>query len=178
MDTVSLSTLGAKSSQSWEENWAGVYADNLIQAAESSGPWDPTDVTEKWLQLILKPGQFTKSTLEAALSIYERGYGKSETAAKARGLAESICSILGAAATLDRGSSGAMEYESFRASSEAQWLRFYRLLLELDKQRGEALGLTLDPSTGMTWVVCADYPSWIFQTFECKKIDIDQWQLG
>lgn len=155
-------------SQSWEENWDGVYADNLIQAAESSGPWDPTDVTEKWLQLILKPGQFTKSTLEAALSIYERGYGKSETAAKARGLAESICSILGAAATLDRGSSGAMEYESFRASSEAQWLRFYRLLLELDKQRGEALGLTLDPSTGMTWVVCADFLSAIR---ECSSLE-------
>ncbi|KAH7223220.1 nucleoporin Nup120/160-domain-containing protein [Fusarium oxysporum] len=156
-------------SQSWEENWDGVYADNLIQAAESSGPCDPTDVTEKWLQLILKPGQFTKSTLEAALSIYERGFGKSkETAAKARGLAESICSILGAAATLDRGSSGAMEYESFRASSEAQWLRFYRLLLELDKQRGEALGLTLDPSTGMTWVVCADFLSAIR---ECSSLE-------
>jgi nuclear pore complex protein Nup160 len=75
---------------------------------------------------------------------------------------------LGAAATLDRGSSGAMEYESFRASSEAQWLRFYRLLLELDKQRGEALGLTLDPSTGMTWVVCADFLSAIR---ECSSLE-------
>ncbi|KAG5657133.1 hypothetical protein KAF25_001722 [Fusarium avenaceum] len=154
--------------QSWEENWDGVYADNLIQAAEGSGPSDPTDVTEKWLQLILKPGQFTKSTLEAALSIYERGFGKSKETAKGRGLAESICSILGSTATLDRGSSGAMEYETFRSSSETQWLRFYRLLLELDKQRGEAIGLTLDPHTGLTWVVCADFLSAIR---ECSSLE-------
>ncbi|QPC66902.1 hypothetical protein HYE67_009133 [Fusarium culmorum] len=155
-------------SQSWEDNWDGVYADNLIQAAEGSGPSDPTDVTEKWLQLILKPGQFTKSTLEAALSIYERGFGKSKDAGKGRGLAEAICSILGSTATLDRGSSGTMEYETFRASSEAQWLRFYRLLLELDKQRGEALGLTLDPHTGLAWVVCADFLSAIR---ECSSLE-------
>jgi nuclear pore complex protein Nup160 len=154
--------------QSWEENWDGIYADNLIQAAEGSGPSDPTDVTEKWLQLILKPGQFTKPTLEAALSIYERGFGKSKETAKGRGLAESICSILGSTATLDRGSSGAMEYETFRSSSETQWLRFYRLLLELDKQRGEAIGLTLDPHTGLTWVVCADFLSAIR---ECSSLE-------
>ena len=155
-------------SQSWSENWDGVYADNLIQAADGSGPSDPTDVTEKWLQLILKPGQFTKSTLEAALSIYERGFGKSKETGKGRGLAEAICSILGSTATLDRGSSGMMEYETFRAASEAQWLRFYRLLLELDKQRGEALGLTLDPNTGLTWVVCADFLSAIR---ECSSLE-------
>ncbi|KAF4971064.1 hypothetical protein FSARC_2012 [Fusarium sarcochroum] len=155
-------------SQSWEENWDGVHADNLIQAAEQSGPCDPTDVTEKWLQLILKPGQFTKATLEVALSIYERGLGKTRETSKGRGLAESICSILGSTATLDRGSSGAMEYESFRSSSEMQWLRFYRLLLELDKQRGEAIGLTLDPNTGLTWVVCADFLSAIR---ECSSLE-------
>ncbi|KAF5023204.1 hypothetical protein F66182_4737 [Fusarium sp. NRRL 66182] len=154
-------------SQSWEENWDGVFADNFVSGAEQSGPCDPTDVTEKWLQLILKPGQFTKATLETALSIYERGLGTTEIS-KARGLAESICSVLGSTATLDRGSSGAMDYEAFRSSSEMQWLRFYRLLLELDKQRGEALGLTLDPTTGLTWVVCADFLSAIR---ECSGLE-------
>ncbi|KAM5373390.1 hypothetical protein ACJZ2D_006985 [Fusarium nematophilum] len=146
-------------SESWEANWDGVYVDTPAATAENSGPCDPTDVTEKWLRLILKPGRFTKATLEAALLIYERGLGTAKEGGKGRGLAESICSVLGSTATLDRGSSGVMAYESFRASSEAQWKRFYRLLAELDKQRGEAIGLTLDPHSDMTWVVCADFLS-------------------
>lgn len=145
--------------QSWEDNWDGVFVDTSVTIPETSGPCDPIDVTEKWLQLILKPGRFTKATLETALAIYERGLGSTRETTKGRGLAESICSVLGSTATLDQGSFEAMDYEAFRASSETQWRRFYRLLVELDKQRGEAIGLTLDPHTQMSWVVCADFLS-------------------
>ncbi|KAI5466737.1 nucleoporin Nup120/160-domain-containing protein [Mariannaea sp. PMI_226] len=154
--------------QSWEDNWLGVHVDNPTVAAETSGPCDPTDVTEKWLQLILKPGRFTKATLETALAIYERGLGTPREASRGRSLAESICSILGSTATLDRGATGAMDFEQFRASSETQWRRFYRLLMELDKQRGEAIGLALDPFSDMTWVVCSDYLSAIR---DCSAIE-------
>lgn len=154
--------------QSWEYNWEGVYVDTPTQTAETSGPCDPTDVTEKWLQLIMKPGRFTKATLETALSIYERGLGATKEVGKGRGLAESICSVLGSTATLDRGAAGAMDYEQFRASSETQWRRFHRLLMELDKQRGEAIGLSLDPNSGMTWVVCSDFLSAIR---DCSSIE-------
>ncbi|KAH6898890.1 nucleoporin Nup120/160-domain-containing protein [Thelonectria olida] len=153
---------------SWDYNWTGVHVDSPSLAAETSGPCDPTDVTEKWLQLILKPGRFTRATLETALSIYERGLGTTKESSKGRGLAESICSVLGSTATLDRGAAGAMDYEQFRASSETQWKRFYRLLMELDKQRGEAIGLVLDGSSEMTWVVCADSLSAIR---DCSSIE-------
>ncbi|CAG9939154.1 unnamed protein product [Clonostachys rosea f. rosea IK726] len=142
--------------QCWEESWELVYIDTRITTPQASGPIDSTDVTEKWLQLILQPGRFTKSTLNTALSIYEQGLGVSRDASRARGLAESICSVLGSTASLERGATGAMDYDQFRSSSEIQWRRFYRLLVELDKQRGEAMGLTFDPETDMAWVVCAD----------------------
>ncbi|GJN83591.1 hypothetical protein PLIIFM63780_007140 [Purpureocillium lilacinum] len=152
----------------WESGWEGVYADTAIVAAQTSGPCDSTDVTEKWLQAILQPGRFTKATLETALSIYERGLGKSKDSSKGRGLAESICSVLGSTASLERGPSGAMDYEQFRASSETQWRRFYRLLIELDRQRGEAIGLALDPEADMVWVVCTDLLSAIT---ECSNLE-------
>lgn len=155
-------------SQTWEDSWDGVYVDTSISQAETSGPCDPTDVTEKWLQMILKPGRFTKTTLETALSIYERGLGTNKELGKGRGIAESICSVLGSTVTLDRGSSGAMDYEQFRATSETHWRRFYRLLVELDKQRGEAIGLALDPDSGLAWVVCADFLSAIR---ECSTLE-------
>lgn len=154
----------------WSRGWEGVHAETGLLTAETSGPWDPQDVTEKWLQLILKPGKFTKATLDAALSIYERGLGKSRDGSKGRGLAESICAVLGAAASLERGTNGAMDYEQFRSSSETQWRRFYRLLVELDKQRGEAISLAFDPESDMAWVVCADLVSAIRECSDLERI--------
>lgn len=154
----------------WHDNWDGVYADNSLVTAETSGPCDSTDVTEKWLKLILQPGRFTKATLDVALSIYERGLGKSRDGSKGRGLADSICSVLGSTATLERDASGQVGYEQFRSASESQWRRFYRLLIELDKQRGEAIGLTIDVEADMAWVVCADLVSAVRQCSELEKI--------
>ncbi len=157
-------------SQVWQRGWEGVHSETGLLTAETSGPWDPQDVTEKWLQLILKPGRFTKATLEVALSIYERGLGKAREGNKGRGLAESICSVLGAAASLERGAAGAMDYEQFRSSSESQWRRFYRLLIELDKQRGEAISLAFDPESDIAWVVCADLVSAIRECSDLERI--------
>ncbi|KAL0936593.1 DNA repair protein rad51 [Colletotrichum truncatum] len=155
---------------SWENEWNSVHIDTSYPTAQISGPSDPTDTTEKWLELILAPGRFTKSTLETALSIYEKGLGtpKDGGSKGQKGLAESICSVLASTASLDRNSTGSMDYEQFRASSEIQWRRFYRLLIELDKQRGEAVALILDSDAEMTWVVCADAVSAIR---ECSQLE-------
>jgi nuclear pore complex protein Nup160 len=161
--------------QCWEEGWEGVCYDTSVATAQTSGPSDPTDVTEKWLQTILQPGRFTQATLNTALSIYEQGLGISKEGSKGRGLAESICSVLGSTASLERGASGAMDYEQFRSSSETQWRRFYRLLVELDKQRGEAIGLALDPDADLTWVVCTDIISAIR---ECNNLEKLYYNLG
>jgi nuclear pore complex protein Nup160 len=152
----------------WRHGWDAVFSETGLVTAENSGPCDPTDVTEKWLAMILQPGKFTKATLQTALSIYERGLGAAKDGNQNRGLAESICSVLGSTASLDRGSTGAMDYEQFRSSSEAQWRRFYRLLVELDRQRGEAIGLAMSPNDDMVWVVCTDMISAIR---ECSSLE-------
>jgi nuclear pore complex protein Nup160 len=147
-------------SRCWNENWESVYANVAPVIPQASGPCDPVDVTEKWLEIIMQPGRFTKATLSTALSLYERGLGGSkEPTIRSRGLANSICAVLGATASLQRGSTGGMEYEQFRSASEDQWRQFYRLLIELDKQRGEAVGLSYDPDSDLAWVVCTDLVS-------------------
>lgn len=153
----------------WEDGWEGVFPESGPINVPVSEPCDPTDVTEKWLQVIFSPGKYTKATLQTALSIYERGLGTTrDNSARGRSLAESICSVLGATASLERASSGGMDYELFRSSNDTQWRRFYRLLNELDKQRGEAIGLALDPDTDMAWVVCADLLSAVT---ECSSLE-------
>ncbi|KAH6646460.1 nucleoporin Nup120/160-domain-containing protein [Truncatella angustata] len=160
--------------EAWRDRWTGVYYDNSNPTPQTSNACDPTDPTEKWLELILYPGRFTNATLETALTIYEQGLGlaKDSAARTSKGLAEAICSVIGATSSLERSSSasGSMDYEGFRSASELQWRRFYRLLIELDKQRGEALSLSYEPTSGLSWVVCADSLSSIRECSQLEQI--------
>ena len=152
------------------DGWRGVFADSTVPTAETSGPCDSVDATEKWLELILFPGRFSKTTLDTALAMYQKGLGtpKDASAKESKNIAEAICAVLGSTATLERHSAGGMDYEQFRSTSETQWRRFYRLLIELEKQRGEALSLVLDPGSNIVWTICADYAAAIRQ---CGNLD-------
>ncbi len=152
------------------DGWKAVEIENTVPTVSASGPWNPTDSTEKWLDLIFFPGRFSKSTLETALAMYEKGLGtyKETTSKVGRSIAESICSVLGSTTALDRSPAGGADYDQFRNTSETQWMRFWRLLLELDKQRGEALSLIFDSQEGMIWVACADL---IAAVRQCSHLD-------
>ncbi|KAJ2987504.1 hypothetical protein NUW58_g4468 [Xylaria curta] len=141
----------------WHNRWRSVHSDATIPSAPVSGPSDSVDVSERWLQLILSPGRFPQSTLEVALSAYQRSIRDVENAAhrSSQNIAESICSAIASTATLNK-TSGTLQYEQFRTSSEAQWRKFYRILIEIDKARGEALTLAHEPMLDLPSVVCAD----------------------
>lgn len=171
----------------WRSSWIAVHSEGIMppQPAAPSGPWDAADVAEKWLQLIFGPGRFTRSTLETALAIYERSVGARtsdrESASSSRtqypkdhrGLAEAVSAVLASAATLNRDSAGGLDYEQYRTATNTQWQRFYRLLLELDRQRGEALSLATDPVLGITWVVCADCISAIRRCSPLERLQLN-----
>ncbi|RYP26887.1 hypothetical protein DL768_011503 [Monosporascus sp. mg162] len=154
----------------WKNRWFTVFSDNSISTAQTSGPTDPTDVTEKWLRVILSPGKFPRATIEAALNAYERAIGRSKErpSRNNRCLAESICSAIASTSSLGRTSAGEIDNEQFRASSESQWRKFYRILIELDKPRGEALALAYEPESRMPWIVCADR---ISAVRECSDLE-------
>ncbi|KAI1499648.1 nucleoporin Nup120/160-domain-containing protein [Biscogniauxia marginata] len=156
----------------WPNRWRSVFSDTAIPTAPVSSPSDSTDVTERWLQLILSPGRFPRTTLEAALNAYERAIGRSgeRSSRSSQGLAESICSAIASTSFLNKTSSGDMDHERFRTASEVQWRKFYRILVELDKPRGEALALAYDSESGLPWVVCADSISAIRKCSQLEQI--------
>jgi len=161
----------ASTRNSWADNWTAVasetLADALLPTVSSS---DPADITEKWLEYILFPGRYTAATIETALAIYERSLGNSKKAPvrSSKNLAKRMCSVVASTTLMDRNSEGEMEYEKFRTATDTQWRRFYRLLVELDKQRGEALSLAFDTEHEMAWVITADGLSAIR---ECSTIE-------
>lgn len=142
----------------WEEGWEAMVSESLAQTplpTVYSG--DASDSTDKWLAYILYPGKFTHTTIETGLAIYEKGLGTSrDTPRRSAPLPERLCSSIAITATLNRASDGGVDFEQFRLATDAQWRRFYRLLIELDRQRGEALSLTIDPMGDMPWIVSAD----------------------
>ncbi|RFU30006.1 hypothetical protein B7463_g6309, partial [Scytalidium lignicola] len=143
----------------WNHGWMTMTNETITDAPlPIVFQGDPSDATDKWLEYILFPGRFTTATIETGLAIYERGLGGSkDTLIQMSGHpAERMSSLIASTATLGRASDGNMDYEQFRIATDIQWRRFYRLLVELDKQRGEAFSLVVDPSGGMPWVVSAD----------------------
>jgi len=157
----------------WQNSWRSVFHTTTIPSAPISGPSDSVDASERWLKLILSPGRFPQSTLEAALSAYERATGEVEGKApigSKQNIAESICYAIASTSSLHKTRSGALDYEKFRSESEAQWRKFYRILVEIDKPRGEALSLSYEPRSEMPWVVCADSMSAIREASTLEQI--------
>lgn len=142
----------------WEGGWVAMAAETMRETPlPTVYHGDSSDGTDKWLEFILTPGRFTLATIETGLAIYERGLGDpKEAPPKAGPLAERMCFIIASTVLLGRSSDGHMDFEQFRRATDAQWRRFYRLLVELDKQRGEALSLVVGGQGQMPWVALAD----------------------
>lgn len=144
--------------EAWANGWEAVAGQVLNQVLPPTLlPTALESSTEKWLEHILYPGRFTVATVETALSLYERGIGGIRSSAtRSKNLAERLCSLIGSSTTLGISADGGLDYEQFEIATDAQWRRFYRLVVELDKQRGEALSLYYDAEDDMAWVVRAD----------------------
>lgn len=143
----------------WKSPWAAAAGETLpdspLPALTSTDPEDPS---QKWLDYIMFPGRYTTATLETALSIYERSVGKADkqTSRTTKTLVERICSLVSSTATLPMSSDGELDFANFKSATDAQWRRFYRLIIELDKQRGEALSLAFDHDEQLPVVATAD----------------------
>lgn len=164
----------------WQSGWLAVIAESSNSTAPESSVCDATGVPEKWLGEIFAPGRFPSRTIEAALAAYERAIGRAGEGSghrKGQSLSESICTAIASTSSLGKSPTGDMDHDQFRTSSETQWRRFYRILIELDKPRGEALSLAYDSTSStqpgypeMPWIVCADRLSTIRQCSDMESI--------
>lgn len=147
----------ARVRDAWKSGWVAMAGETLREAPlPTVFHGDTSDGTDKWLEYILAPGRFARATMETGLAIYEGGLGAKDSSRRSGTLAERMCSSVASTVSLGRTSDRTMDFEQFRVATDMQWRRFYRLLIELDKQRGEALSLVLDPQGEMPWVILAD----------------------
>lgn len=146
-------------SKAWSSAWSSMAAETIDETPLPTVlPSDPLDSTDKWLAYILYPGRYTESTIETALSIYEHGMGSSKDGSSRRShnLAERMCTLIASTTSLNSTSAGEVDFDQYRAATDTQWRRFYRLLVELNKQRGEALSFVHSSNSALPWLITAD----------------------
>ena len=142
----------------WDSGWKAMVAETIRETIlPSVYHGDASDVTDKRLEFILIPGRFTVATIETGLAIYERGLGETKDASRSSGtLPERMCATIASTVLLGQSSDAHTDFEQFRTATDTQWRRFYRLLVELDKQRGEALSLVIGTKEEMPLVALTD----------------------
>lgn len=161
----------------WLADWQTVsqvsggktYAENVFPYPISP-PGDSGDHTDKWLDLIMSPGKYTTSTIETGLAIYARGLNLPlDVLRKQDPLPQRMCATVASSVTLGRLLNGEMTYREFSSITDSHWSRFNNLLTDLDKRRGEALSLVIDPSGNIPWLVQADGATAIR---DCSKLEL------
>ncbi|KAF4632411.1 hypothetical protein G7Y89_g5712 [Cudoniella acicularis] len=156
----------------WNDGWSAMATETLRDIpVPTSFPGDSLDITDKYLEYILYPGRFTTATIETGLALYEqKSKGSKNSQRRNESLPERMCSIIASSHSLGRTSDGNMDYAHLRAATEDQWRRFCRLLVELDKLRGEAQSLAIDPEGNMPWVILADGISAVRECSDLEQI--------
>ncbi|KAI9800059.1 MAG: hypothetical protein M1825_004241 [Sarcosagium campestre] len=146
-------------SATWQTEWVTTATETLrdepFPELANDGALDPTD---KWLEYLFSPGRFSEAAIEASLSIYNQNINgqRDQNTRPATCLQDSVCSAVASSVTLTRSVEGDLEFERFRTDTNFQWRRFFRIVADLERKRGEALSLGFDTFTDMPWVVSAD----------------------
>ncbi|KAI9761401.1 MAG: 60S ribosomal protein L35 [Chaenotheca gracillima] len=146
-------------SEDWFNPWVATATetlrDEVLPHVSSAEAEDPTD---KWCDYMFYPGRYTEATLATSLSIYEQNLNISRDSSSKRNksIKELVCMSVGSSVSLGKSMEGGMDYHRYQVDTEHQWRRFYRIVTEIDKQRGEATALAIDEALDLSWIVAVD----------------------
>ncbi|KAI9684794.1 MAG: hypothetical protein M1829_000169 [Trizodia sp. TS-e1964] len=148
--------LGDDFPTTWAKSWTTSATQSLRDIPlPSPSIHDPLGATDKWTEFLFYPGRFSIATLETCLSIYQQGLRTTPLpqSPNPEPLEERIAASVASTVALGRNFDGSLDYEHFRVDTDAQWRRFFRIAVELEKQCEEALSLVYDVNTGLPWMV-------------------------
>ncbi|KAI9784527.1 MAG: hypothetical protein M1816_000793 [Peltula sp. TS41687] len=169
-----------KVSEHWQYPWTSTATESIrekpLPVTTSARPADPTT---DWIEYLFYPGQFSEATLQSALSIYNGGSTRLLfSSEKDKTLKERVCLSVASTVTLDRDPGEGMDYERFCIDTDFEWRRYFRIVADLDKQRGEAICLDYDVHSGVPWIVNADGMATIRRCNDTEYIWHNRSELG
>lgn len=157
--------------RSWNNDW--------IQTAVYDGPTkhsleltqdEVLDPSTRWLQYLLRPGNYSTFLLETALTIYQDIMKfKIPSTEKRTSLFHRITYAVTSTVNLRKYAGSDIDYDRFDAELDRQWQNLWRIAENLRERQGAPVSLAVDPYTNLAWVVMADSCATIR---ECNNIEI------
>ncbi len=141
----------------WRDHWS-TTASEIFYRDPQPQPSDlePEDVTEQWLDFILRPGKSPEVILETALSMYAAAR-KADISSNAKAsLKERMCSAISSSVKLVRNEAGALDFEGYRAALHREWTIYHQEIQDLDSSQWDILSLTYGDHADMPWLLFAD----------------------
>ena len=114
----------------WQDCWCVTASDTMEQQPSlHPSELDLKDVTEAWLEYLLRPGRYPETVLETALSIYRGDSPAGPRNAKAS-LKERLFSAI--VSRVDTGTAG-LGFEEYRSSTHHEWTVLHQDIQESEQ---------------------------------------------
>lgn len=141
--------------KAWKENWTAVDSgSNTVESLRRHSDTlegvpitgEATDIVDQWCEFLFRPGRFTASTLETALTVFRSSLGRNANAVhpatNTRSLKERICEIVGLPCEMTHSNDGTPAYEKYQQDIATQWRTFYGVVRDLHKRRSDPITLS------------------------------------
>ncbi len=154
----------------WQDLWSVMASETLYQHPQPQiSDLEPQDITEQWLDFVLRAGKFPKAVLETALSIYAAARKPDMSFNPKASLEERMCSVISSLVNLEQNQAGVMDFEGYRAAIHQEWKVYLQEIRDLNSSRWGILSLIYDDSAEMPWLLFADGCSAVR---DCSKIEL------
>ena len=116
---------------------------------------------EKWLDFLFFPGRFSISTLEAALSVLEKGLDKRNagTVSTKGTLKQRIWTAIMSNADTTSDQDEHAHSNQYEPGCISRWRMYYGIIRDLQKRRCEILSLAYDNVDNLCWLALSDHVS-------------------
>ena len=154
----------------WQDRWSTTASEMLYRHPQPQmSDLEPEDVSEQWLDVILRPGRFPEAVLETALSMYAAARKADTYSYSKASLKERMCSVISSSVSLLQNQASAVDFESYRMALHGEWSVYYQEIRDLNSLQWDILSLGYDDGAEMPWLLFADGCSAIR---DCSKIEM------
>lgn len=141
----------------WQKEWTMSTTEAIDHEPQPQvSDAEPKGVIDTWLEFLFRPGRYSPTVIETALSVYAKTRNSNTLLDPKASLKDRMQSLISSNVALQRLNSDAMDFEGYRAELQAQFAELWQEIRDLDALRWDNASLAYDPQRQIPWLVFAD----------------------
>ena len=154
---VLSSRFTAALSDVWQNEWTMAATETINHESQPQiSDSEPKGVIDTWLEFMFRPGKYSPTVIETALSVYAKTRNSNMPLDPKAPLKDRMQLLVSSNVALQRLNSDAMDFDGYRAELEAQFAELWQEIRDLDALRWDNASLSYDPRGQIPWLVFAD----------------------